>query len=335
MTLIHHTLQPDTQPDKQADKQADKQPDKQALRKLRLQSTKQFYLKIITISIAIFAILTALLLEKSHITQLKCLHPDLERFFNADCCMKWKDRLSMRSNGRLMDEVEIRMVGQSLVKFILEREFYNSLRDDDSSRLPIQVFYGPSGTGKRLLVNILKNQLVGREEGGSNLVDIDLDRDSEVTNSFLGITELLTCPYKIVTISNGQSLTFNHVKQLKNYPNSTLILLYEENSDSIQNLLKTSAASLFVDQSEKNIKSQLDVLTKYIRGRLYENENSPFYRDPSDIFENIRIFPFLPIVKSDFMRILKMKNMEFDGGYLDEFDESFAKFNVLNEIVKT
>ncbi len=78
------------------------------------------------------------------------------------------------------------MVGQSLVKFILEREFYNSLRDDDSSRLPIQVFYGPSGTGKRLLVNILKNQLVGREEGGSNLVDIDLDRDSEVTNSFLG-----------------------------------------------------------------------------------------------------------------------------------------------------
>jgi len=209
--------------------------------------------------------------------------------------MDWKFRLSMRSDEKLISEVENELVGQSLVKFML-KGFYGDLRMGGENMLPIQVFYGPSGTGKKFLSDVLKVQLVGKKGDSRNLVEVDLGggRGFGDTEIFSGITDKLTCPYRILTIHNGQKLTLDHVKHIKNYPNSTVIVLYEENNDSMQNLLKTASASLFVDRSQDNIKNQLNALTRYIRGRLYENESSPFYRDPSDIFEKIRIFPFLP-----------------------------------------
>lgn len=321
--------------DERSEKKSEKQAVKQKLRNERVLATKKFYTRVISFSVLLFAIVCGLWLEKSHVTQLKCLHPDLEKFFNADCCMDWKFRLSMRSDEKLMAEVEKELVGQSLVKFVL-RGFYGDLRlGGKKKRLPIQVFYGPSGTGKQFLSDILKVQLIGKKEASRNLVEVDLgstDRGFEVTEIFSGITDKITCPYRILTINNGQKLTLDHVKHIKTYPNSTVIVLYEENADSMQNLLKTASASLFVDRSEDNIKNQLNALTRYIRGRLYENESSPFYRDPSEIFETIRIFPFLPLAKPDLLKILHRNGVEFRDDFLDTRDKSFAKFNVLNEI---
>ena len=157
---------------------------KNIARNARLESTKKFYLKIISISIAAFAIICGLWLEKSHVTQLKCLHPDLEAFFNADCCMKWSDRLGLRSNKKLIEEVENQLIGQSLVEFMLN-SFYNDLKKPNQI-LPIHVFYGPKGTGKRQLANAIKDQLVGKRTNSRNLVDIDLDNNSDPKSNFLG-----------------------------------------------------------------------------------------------------------------------------------------------------
>jgi len=239
----------------------------------------------------------------------------------------------MRSDAKLMGEVEKELVGQSLVKFML-KGFYDDLRLGGGRRLPIQVFYGPSGTGKKFFSDVLKVQLVGKKEGSRNLVEVDLESDQGFGDAeiFSGITDKLTCPYRMLTIHNGQKLTLDHVKHIKNYPNSTVIVLFEENDGSMQNLLKTASASLFVDRSQDNIENQLNALTRYIRGRLYENELSPFYRDPSDIFEKIRIFPFLPLTKPDLLKILEVNGVEFREDFLDTKDRSFAKFNVLDEI---
>ena len=112
-------------------------------------------------------------------------------------------------------------------------------------------------------------------------------------------------------------------------------------------LMKNAATSLYVDRSEENIESQLHALTRYIRASLYENDKSPFYRDQSYVFDNVKILPFLPLTKPDLIKILKTKNSESNneksvdgdliddklvGKYLDKNDQSFAKFNVLNEI---
>lgn len=274
-----------------------------------------------------FAILVAQLSEKLHFSELKCYNHATEDFFakylKTECCLPWSGRVSTRYD--LENTLQSKLVGQEVVKNLLLDNFNTSTTTEK-----IKLFFGPPGIGKKYVAKILTQLFLGRHgHRSANFIRIDLE-NSDV-DSFDSTLEIFAsayarCPYQLLLLENGQNLITAHAPYLQKfasfYPKCMIIILFNAADEESSSILTASAVELFKHQSDANhLQSQTGLLKRYIRAKLYQNPDLPYYRTDA-LLDNLDIYPFLPLRTTDLRKVQKVHNIEVsletpEGTFLD------------------